>query len=257
MHIVEILVFGAFYFIYGVITGSFLNVCIYRIPQKENIVSKRSHCMACGNVLKWYELIPLVSFLLQGGKCRKCRIKLSWQYPLVELCNGLIWVWTYFIYGFTLESILYCLCASVLIVISMIDLKTFEIPPGCNLFLLVLGIARMAADLAHWQDYVIGFFAVSGFFFVLYLLTKGRGMGGGDIKLMAAAGLLLGWQKIILAMILGCVLGSVIHLILMKVQKKERLLAFGPYLAAGIELAVLYGEKMIHWYLSCMLGSGI
>lgn len=236
-------------FLIGISIGSFLNVCIYRIPKKEDIVFERSHCMSCGNVLKWYELIPLFSFLVQGGKCRNCKTKLSVQYPLIELLNGLIYVWIFMTKEFQPESILFCICASVLIVISVIDWRTYEIPFGCNIIIGILGIVRVILDLAHWYDYVIGFFAVSGLFLIIYWITKGRGIGGGDIKLMAAAGLLLGWQNILLALMIGSIAGSVIHLTLMKVQGKDRVLAFGPYLAFGIFTAMLYGNEIITWYL--------
>lgn len=237
-------------FAFGITIGSFLNVCIYRIPNKENIVLKRSHCMSCGNVLKWYELIPVFSYLIQGGKCRKCRAQLSRQYPCIELLNGFFYVWIFAAAGFIPESILFCLCASTLIVISVIDWRTFEIPVGCNILIGVLGCVQVLLDLAHWYDYVIGFFVVSGLFLLVYLITKGRGIGGGDIKLMAAAGLLLGWQKVLLALMLGSIAGSVIHLSLMKLKNKDRVLAFGPYLAFGIFIAMVYGDILINWYLS-------
>lgn len=237
-------------FALGIATGSFLNVCIYRIPNKEDIVFKRSHCMSCGNALKWYELIPLVSFALQGGRCRKCKTKLSLQYPLIELCSGLLYVWIAAVCGLNMESVLFCICASVLVVISIIDWRTYEIPLGCNLVIGILGIVRVIIDLAHWYDYVMGFFAVSGLFLLIYWLTKGRGIGGGDIKLMAAAGLLLGWKNILLALAIGSVFGSVIHILLMKIQNKDRVLAFGPYLAMGIFVSMLYGNRMIDWYLA-------
>ena len=236
-------------FLIGISIGSFLNVCIYRIPKKEDIVFERSHCMSCGNVLEWYELIPLFSFLVQGGKCRNCKTKLSVQYPLIELLNGLIYVWIFMAKGFQPESILFCICASVLIVISVIDWRTYEIPFGCNIVIGILGIVRVILDLAHWYDYVIGFFAVSGLFLIIYWITKGRGIGGGDIKLMAAAGLLLGWQNILLSLMIGSIAGSVIHLALMKIQGKDRVLAFGPYLAFGIFISMLYGNDIITWYL--------
>ena len=236
-------------FLIGISIGSFLNVCIYRIPKKEDIVLERSHCMSCGNVLKWYELIPLFSFIVQGGKCRNCKTKLSAQYPLIELLNGLIYVWIFIVKGFCPESILFCICASVLIVISVIDWRTFEIPFGCNIIIGILGIVRVFLNLAHWYDYVIGFFAVSGLFLIIYWITKGRGIGGGDIKLMAAAGLLLGWQNILLSLMIGSIAGSVIHLALMKIQGKDRVLAFGPYLAFGIFISMLYGNDIITWYL--------
>ena len=236
-------------FLIGISIGSFLNVCIYRIPKKEDIVFERSHCMSCGNVLKWYELIPLFSFLVQGGKCRNCKTKLSAQYPLIELLNGLIYVWIFIVKGFCPESILFCICASVSIVISVIDSRTFEIPFGCNIIIGILGIVRVFLNLAHWYDYVIGFFVVSGLFLIIYWITKGRGIGGGDIKLMAAAGLLLGWQNILLSLMIGSIAGSVIHLALMKIQGKDRVLAFGPYLAFGIFISMLYGNDIITWYL--------
>ncbi len=237
-------------FLIGISIGSFLNVCIYRIPEKEDIVLERSHCMSCGNVLKWYELIPLFSFLAQGGKCRSCKAKLSIQYPLIELINGLIYLWIFAVNGFSVESILFCVCASVLIVISVIDWRTYEIPFGCNIIIGILGIVRVLLNLTHWYDYVIGFFVVSGLFLLIYWITKGRGIGGGDIKLMAAAGLLLGWQNILLALMIGSIAGSIIHLSLMKIRGKDRVLAFGPYLAFGIFISMLYGNEIITWYLS-------
>lgn len=245
----EYIIIFTMIFLFGITIGSFLNVCIYRIPKKEDIVSERSHCMSCGNVLKWYELIPLFSFLMQGGKCRNCKVKLSLQYPMIELLNGLVYIWIFMVKGFTVESILFCICASVLIVISVIDWRTYEIPFGCNVIIGVLGVIRLILDLAHWYDYVIGFFAVSGLFMIAYWITKGNGIGGGDIKLMAAAGLLLGWKEILLALGIGSVAGSIIHLTLMKLKNKDRVLAFGPYLALGIFTAMLYGDKMIDWYL--------
>lgn len=239
-------------FMLGAAVGSFLNVCIFRIPAHENIVSKRSRCMQCGNVLKWYELIPLLSFCMQRGKCRHCRCRLSFQYPFIELANGILFVWITAVKGFHLTSLLYCLCASVLIVISVIDIRTMEIPFGLNLCIFFLGIVMLLSDLEHWHEYFIGFFAVSGFFFLLRLLTRGRGMGGGDIKLMAAAGLLLGWKNIVLAMVIGCITGSCIHLFLMKAVKKDRVLAFGPYLSWGIAAVMLYGDRILNWYLELL-----
>lgn len=249
----EYIIIYTMIFLLGIIIGSFLNVCIYRIPEKQDIVLERSHCMSCGNVLKWYELIPLFSFLIQGGKCRNCKTKLSVQYPLIELMNGLVYLWIFLVSGLTVRSVLFCVCASTLIVISVIDWRTYEIPVGCNIIIGVLGIVRVLSDLAHWYDYVIGFFIVSGLFFIIYLISKGRGIGGGDIKLMAAAGLLLGWKNVLLALMIGSIAGSVIHLTLMKVKGKDRVLAFGPYLALGIFTAMLYGEKIIAWYLNMFI----
>ncbi len=236
--------------LYGVIIGSFLNVCIYRVPKHESIVVVRSHCMSCGNQIKWYDLVPLVSFLVLRGKCRYCKAKLSWQYPAVEAMNGILYGIIVFLNGFNITSVLYCLCTSALIALSVIDWRTFEIPIAFNYYIGILGIIRLFTDLEHWYNYVIGFFSVSVFLLILYIATKGRGIGGGDIKLMAVAGLLLGWKLIILSLGLGCILGSVIHVILMKVQNKDRVLAFGPYLSLGIYISMIYGNQIIDWYLN-------
>lgn len=252
-----IIVVFIFVFLFGIIIGSFLNVCIYRIPLKENIAVERSHCMKCGHVLSWYELVPLFSYLIQGGKCRSCKAKISPQYPIIEALNGVLWVALFAVYGFRVETLLFCLCTSALIVLTVIDERTMEIPLGINIFIAVLGALRLiwiligfGYDSTKWYDLVIGLFAVSVFFLLLVLITKGKGMGGGDVKLMAAAGLLLGWKQIILAMVIGCVCGSIIHIIRMKVSKKEHLLAFGPYLAGGIFVTMMFGTQILNWYLS-------
>lgn len=239
--------------IYGIIIGSFLNVCIYRIPLKESIVVSRSHCMTCGNQIKWYDLIPLVSYLVLRGKCRYCKAKISPQYPLVEFTNGLGYAIIVIVNGVNLTSILYCLCTSALLALSIIDWRTYEIPVAFNIFIGILGVIRLLTDIENWHVYVIGFISVSGFLLLLFLITKGRGIGGGDIKLMAAAGLLIGWKYIILSLGLGCVLGSVIHIVLMKVQKKDRVLAFGPYLSLGIYISMICGDQLINWYLNTFI----
>lgn len=237
-------------FLYGIIIGSFLNVCIYRLPKKENIVTTRSHCMNCGYKLEWYDLVPLFSWLALGGRCRKCKTKISVQYPIVEALNGVLYIIVFAYYGVSVETVLYCLLVSALLVLSVIDFRTYEIPFGINVFIAALGCIRVITDLSHWYEYVIGFFTVSVVLYLIYFITKGRGIGGGDIKLMAASGLLLGWKCNILAFVLGCIIGSVIHLLRMKFTKAENVLALGPYLSAGIFISALWGEQLINWYLS-------
>ena len=125
-------------FLYGIVIGSFLNVCIYRIPKKENIAKVRSHCMSCGYRLKWYDLVPLFSYLFLGGKCRKCKEKISIQYPVIEALNGVLYLFVFAEYGLSIETLLYCLLFSALITLSVIDFRTYEIPLGINLFILAL-----------------------------------------------------------------------------------------------------------------------
>lgn len=237
-------------FLYGIVIGSFLNVCIYRIPKKESIVKVRSHCMSCGYQLKWYDLVPVFSYLFLGGKCRKCKQKISVQYPLIELLNGVLYCIVFAGYGLSVDALLYALLGSALITLSVIDFRTYEIPVGINIFILALGLIRIVTDYADWLDYAVGFLAVSIFLYLLYWITKGRGIGGGDIKLMAVCGLILGWEKIVLAFVLGCIAGSVIHVARMKISGQGHVLAFGPYLSIGVMISALAGDRMIAWYLS-------
>ena len=239
-------------FLYGIVIGSFLNVCIYRIPKKENIVKINSHCMSCNHRLRWYELIPLFSYVVQGGKCRNCKSKISIQYPLIEGLNGILYVLTFIINGVNVDSLLYCLLISALITLSVIDWRTYEIPIGINIYILALGLIRTVLHYEDWLNHVIGFFAVSIFIYVIILATKGRGMGGGDMKLMAVAGLFLGWKAIILAFLFGCIIGAICHVIRMKVTKAEHVLALGPYLSIGIFIAMFWGESFLTWYLTTM-----
>lgn len=240
--------------LYGLVVGSFLNVCILRIPKHETIVTERSHCMSCGYQLQWYDMIPVVSWLALRGRCRKCKARISAQYPFVEAANGILYVVVFLVNGFNLTSVVYSLLVSALIVLSVIDFRTYEIPFGINVFILGLGLIHILLDLSNWADYVIGLFAISIPLELILLISKGRAIGGGDVKLMAAAGLLLGWKNILLAMVLGSILGSVIHIIRMKVSHAEHVLALGPYLAMGIFLAALWGDRWISMYLQLFLG---
>ena len=135
----------------------------------------------------------------------------------------------------------------------MIDFRTYEIPLGINIFILIVGLIHLGFHYTDWVTYVIGFFAVSIPIFIIILATHGKGMGGGDMKLMAVAGLLLGWKSIILAFLLGCIIGSIIHIVRMKVTKADHVLALGPYLAVGIFISMLWGSNIINWYINCVL----
>ena len=241
--------------LFGLLIGSFINVCIYRLPKRENITTTRSHCMSCGNVIKWYDLVPIFSYILLKGKCRFCGAKLSIQYPIIELLNGVLYCFIFAVAGMTIKSVLIMALTSALIVIAVIDWRTYEIPFGLNVFIAVIGLIDIVIKLINRDftgviDNLIGAVCVSGFLLVLYLATKGRGIGGGDIKLMAAAGLLIGWKSIIFSFIIGCVLGSVIHVLRMKLSGQDHVLAFGPYLATGIFIASLWGEQIVTAYLN-------
>ena len=236
-------------FLLGACVGSFCNVLIYRIPKGEEFVRTPSHCMTCGHQLKWYELIPIFSWLAQKGKCRGCGVKLSPQYPIVEAVNGAMWLLTGILFrGDWLTVALYCGLFSMLLVGSVIDWREFIIPNGINLVIFLLGVVRLVTDLANWPLYVVGMLAVSLVFLLMHILTGGAGLGMGDVKLVAGAGLLLGWPCMILAVLVGSLSGAIIHSVRMK-HGAGRKLAFGPYLAGGIWLAALVGEPLINAYL--------
>ncbi len=252
------IVLSVIIFLYGIVIGSFLNVLIYRLPKKENIATKRSHCMECGYQLKWYDLIPLFSYLFLKGRCRKCKAKISAQYPIIEGVNGVFYVLVFFRYGLTIDALLYCLLFSALLALSVIDFRTFEIPVGFNIFIGILGMGKLIYIIASngftawrvWIEYPIGLVSVSLVLLLIFAITNGRGIGGGDVKLMAATGLLLGWKLNLLGFVVGCILGSIIHIIRMKVSKEGRTLAMGPYLSLGIVISLFFGEYIINWYSS-------
>lgn len=241
-------------FIYGIVIGSFLNVVIDRLPRGESIVTVRSHCESCGYTLKWYDLIPLISFIIYRGRCRKCGAKLSPQYPIIEAANGLLYVSLVWTNGLSIRTLLYCLAASALLALSVIDERTQEIPIGFNIFIACLGVIQTVLDWENWTGHLAGALVVSLPLLTLYILSKGRAIGGGDIKLEAAIGLLMGWQLTLLGFIIGCIFGSVIHLIRMKVKGEGSVLAMGPYLSFGIYITMLFGENIINWYVGYLFG---
>lgn len=248
-------------FVYGILIGSFLNVCIFRIPEESSVVFGRSHCMNCNRQLKWYELIPVFSYLFLLGRCRTCKSRISIQYPIIEALNGILYVLVFYLNGWNsiftiLLNVIYCLAISALLVLSVIDFRTNTIPAGINIFIMVMGLAAVLLKYFWYErstdvvlDHAIGFFVVSLFLLLIFYATRGRGIGGGDIKLMAAAGLLLGWELVIMAFFMGCILAAIIHPVRMRVSNVSRVLAFGPYLSVGIVLALFFGNRIIDWYL--------
>ena len=247
--------------LFGLVIGSFLNVLIYRIPKGEDCVKTSSHCMSCSHQLAWYDLIPLFSWIFLGGKCRYCRSRISLQYPFVELINGILWFAVFLLflvntelnYIVLIRALLHALMCSSLLALSVIDFKTYEIPVGFNVFIGILGISNLLLEPKLWLDALIGFFCISIPLLIILLASKGRAIGGGDVKLMAVCGLMLGWQKICFALVAGCILGSVIHIIRMKVSGADRVLAMGPYLSAGVVLAVFVCDPFLEWSLSFLV----
>lgn len=247
MDMATVIVYGVV-FLFGIVVGSFLNVCILRIPAGESVVTVPSHCMSCGKHLKWYELIPLFSWLALGGRCSGCKARISAQYPLIEAANGILWMLALAAFGWSIDTILGALFLSVLLVIAMIDARTREIPPSTVISVAVLGGLRLVLNLPTWRSALLGAVVVSVPLLIILLLSGGRAIGGGDVKLMAAAGFFLGWKLCLTAFGAACILGAVIHIVRMKFFGAGRELALGPYLAAGCGLCLLWGESFLRWY---------
>lgn len=236
----------------GLLVGSFLNVCILRIPIKETIVKGNSHCMNCKIKIKAYDLVPIFSYIFLGGKCRNCKTKISFRYPLIEFTNLTLYILILWQFGFSLKTVYLCAISSVLLVISMIDLDTQEIPNGLIIFLLGLSpVGFFINDMPFWHR-IIGFFAASLILFFLAELTEG--FGGGDIKLMAACGLLIGFQNVLVGLFIGVVLGGIYgaSLLLFTKAGKKTPIPFGPALCLGVYLASIWGERILSWYLSLL-----
>ena len=242
-----------FVFMLGAVIGSFLNVCILRIPAGESIVTGSSHCPKCGERLKWYELIPIFSFLALRGRCKSCKAPISAQYPLIEAVNGVLFLLAFERFGLSPEALTGALLFSALLALSVIDERTQEIPNGFCLFILVLALCQTALDFQNRHSHVIGLFAVSLPLALIFFISRGRALGGGDVKLMAVCGLYLGWGAVLGAFFLGCLLGAVIHLLRMKLSGKNHVLALGPYLSAGVFLVLVWGEALWSAYLSLFI----
>ena len=240
------------FFLFGVTVGSFLNVCILRIPAGESIVFGSSHCMNCGKRLHWWELIPLFSWLALRGRCSGCSSPISPQYPLIEAANGVLWVLVYHRFGLCPDVLLACFLVSALLVASVIDARTREIPPGTTITIAVLGLLRALLHLPDWRSHLLGLVVVGGVLLLLFFISGGAAIGGGDVKLMAGTGLFLGLRLNLMAFFLGCVIGSVIHVWRMKFRGAGRDLAMGPYLAVGVLISLLWGDGLWSWYLSLL-----
>ena len=246
----------AFVFLLGICIGSFLNVCIYRIPRNQSIVFPGSRCPLCETRLKAFDLIPLLSFLLLKGKCRHCGSPVSKRYFFVELLTGLVFISVYIRYGLTWQTPIFWILTSILIAASFIDYEFHIIPNGLVLtgFITALS-ANFAGYNISFLNGVYGLAVGGGFLGVValasILLLKKEGMGGGDIKLMAMVGLFIGWQATALALMLSVLSAALVSLVLMslKLLKRGDHIPFGPFLAIGSLLAILYGNEIINWYI--------
>lgn len=223
-----------FIFLLGLSIGSFVNVLIDRLPRGKNVITGRSVCDYCRKTLRWFELIPLLSWALQDGRCRRCHKRLSWQYPLVEFVTGA---------GFVLLSPSYWLIFSALLVIFMVDLK-YQIIPDSMIVVGVIGVIGVIGEN------VLAGVAASAFFLFLWLITRGRAMGLGDVKFAFLMGLLLGFPGVIVACYLAFLTGAASGVILILQRKKglKSKIAFGPFLILGTCITLVWGPQIIEWW---------
>ena len=236
----------------GACVASFINVAALRKAEGLSFITGRSHCPACGKTLRWYELIPIFSWLLLAGRCRACKLKISPRYLLVELIGALAAALGFVRYGPALMTALVFAVSVLLLAVALIDLSTMEIPNG-----LVIAFIPFAAAAIWVQPEVpllargIGFLVGSVPMLFIALVIDGA-FGGGDVKLMAICGILLGWQNTVLALFAAVVTAGIVSLklILQKKAKKGAHIAFGPHLCVGTMIALLYGTEIITWYLS-------
>lgn len=238
--------------LFGALIGSFLNVCIVRLPKDQSIVKPRSRCPKCGHQVAWYDNIPIASWLLLRARCRGCGAPISPLYPLVELAVALLWGWMALRHGFGLEGLRGAVFGTLLIGIALTDAREYIIPNEFSLGGLVLGLLFAAAGgLAAFQVAVLG--AAVGFA-LLWLVGVGGSwvfkedaMGGGDIKMMAMVGAFVGWQGVLLTVFLGALLGTLIFLPLALLGRKK-LVPFGVFLAVGAAATYLFGPAILTWY---------
>jgi leader peptidase (prepilin peptidase)/N-methyltransferase len=264
----------------GLVVGSFLNVCIVRLPREQSVVRPPSHCPRCRERIKWYDNIPIVSFLLLRGMCRSCGQPISWRYPFVELLNGLAYVWTLREFGLSGEAFFIMALCSALIVITFIDLDHQIIPDVITLPGMLVGLTfapffmpalaeplpfRLHALLPNLTPYAAGLLnsligllmGGTPLFLIGWLwekLRKVEAMGGGDVKLMGMVGSFLGWKGALLTIMLGALAGSVVGmtLIALKKHQADKVIPFGPFLALGAVLAAFYGYDIISWYFGLL-----
>jgi leader peptidase (prepilin peptidase)/N-methyltransferase len=254
-------ILNIFAFIFGAVIGSFLNVCICRLPHNESVVFPPSRCPQCGFKIPFYDNVPIISWLLLRGKCRSCRAPISPQYPLVELINALLTLFLFLKFGPSFPFLVLFLFCSAMVVITFIDLEHQIIPDVITLPGIVAGfLFSFFIPQLGWQNSLLGIVAGGGSLLVVAygyeLLTRKEGMGGGDIKLLAMMGAFFGWKAVFFIIFVSSLIGSVIGITVMVIQKKDSKLAipFGPFLALGAILYIFFGRQVIHWYLN--LGGG-
>lgn len=258
-------------FVLGAMVGSFLNVCVYRMPRGLSIVEPRSRCPKCERDIKWFDNFPVLSWLALGAKCRHCGQPISWQYPLVEALTGALFTFVYLRFELTLATPIYMALAASLVVVTFVDLTDWTIPNEITIPGILIGIGcslladiypesglLLAGPLNALMGAAVGFIILYGMDKAALLLLGKRGMGFGDVKLMAMLGAFFGWQSVLLILVVSAFLGSgvgvtVIWMSRSKESEGETMatgtyLPFGPYLCVGGLVALFFGHQIIDLY---------
>jgi len=247
-----------FIFIFGMCIGSFLNVCIYRLPSSKSIINpSRSICPNCNGVIQFYDNIPVFSYLWLKGRCRHCNAPISLRYPLVELITGIVAINVYFMLGLTLEGVVYFVFISSLLVITFIDIDHKIIPdvitlPGIPAGLAVSFVLSGITFKASILGVLIGGGSLLLVAWTYSLVTRKEGMGGGDIKLLAMIGAFIGWKGVIFTIFVASVAGTFVGITLMLLKGKNLKfeLPFGPFLSIGAISFIFFGERVLFWYFN-------
>jgi len=235
--------------------GSFLNVCIYRLPRRESLAWPGSHCTSCTRSLAWYENIPIVSWVVLRGRCRTCRAPISWMYPIVEVTTALVFVIGYLLYGLTPLAAVRVLFACALIVLFVTDLQHKILPNVITVPGIAIGFACSLFVPPGWRDSLIGIVAGGGVLFALaeaYYRVRGQeGLGMGDVKLLGMIGAFLGWKLVLLTLVLASFAGSLAGGVMIASGRgsMKYALPFGTFLAVGALVAAIWGMPIVDWYL--------
>ena len=244
----------------GLALGSFMNVCIYRIPLEKSIIRPSSSCPNCGKKIRFYDNIPLISYLLLLGRCRHCHHPISWRYPAVEAITGLLSLALFIRYGLSLQYLLFLLFAATLVTISFIDLDHQIIPDVLSIPGIVAGLAAaFIPGNVSWFDSIIGSIGGGGALFLVGLiyekLTGKQGMGGGDVKLLAMIGAWMGWRSLPFVLLVSSLTGAIIgSVFLLAAGKGYRVrIPFGPFLSLGALFYIFFGPQLTNWYISLLL----
>ncbi|MFC4556681.1 prepilin peptidase [Virgibacillus kekensis] len=241
-----------FFFLMGLIFGSFFNVVGLRLPKNIPFANDRSICLNCKHQLTWYENIPLLSYAIQGAKCRHCKASISYIYPAIELLTGVLFAISYVKIGFNPELVTAILLMSMLIIILVTDIKYMLIPNKVLLFFFpLLLIMRVIVPFDPWWSAAAGCLTGALVIAVIILISRG-GMGGGDMKLFGVIGLVLGVKEVLLAFFLSCMIGAIIGIALLslKIISRKQPVPFGPYIVVGTIITYFYGDFLIDWYFN-------